>query len=355
MAFGGHVDEPEDRALIREGLHAHERARHPGEKLTAFASGGWADDDDYGDAGPGVGFMEDPEESGWRGLFNAMRGRHRPLRMYAEGGDTDDEYSYGSGANRVTQADLDKAAGDSLARSDLADQFWSDPRGAFGVPRYGETTRDPALGRTAAFALSALPGVGLLAHLPWAQKRLSNPDFYRTVAQGVAPVSDEVEAGVRSAFGPKSYSEALQDAREGRQRYRQEMGGTEADITEGLGTAGSLLLGGGIGAGVKGLTLAPRLASLAARYPRLASILPMSGAGAARGYAEGEGEEDRMARALEGAVTGGAFGAGTYGAKKAAQWAWPRLKSAFGYGPSIVRDPRFLEPHELPPMTAFGG
>ncbi|HYX04005.1 MAG TPA: hypothetical protein VE963_18065 [Reyranella sp.] len=316
FAEGGPVDDDEaaDLELVRRGVHAHERALHPGHRLTAFAEGGDTD----------------------RGYFDTQGGTLGP-----------------------PVAALQKAPPPNLTSDDLYNLWQDDPRTAFGLPheRVSEGTSDPRLGRTAANVLSTLvPGGGMLAHTDWAQRRLSNPDFYRTVAAGAVPFSDEIEAGLRSAFGSGKYDDYLREAREGRARYGRDMGDLEAGLTEGAGTAGSLLLGGGLSAGAKALGLVgPRLAALAARYPKLARMIPLGTAGAVRGYGEGEGEEDRVQRALQSGVTGGLFGLGTHYGGKAAQWAWPRVKSAFGYGPGIARDPRFLEPHELPDMTAFGG
>lgn len=42
-ARGGHVDEPMDRAVVKEAVHKHEKGMHPGKPLTKLQRGGIAD------------------------------------------------------------------------------------------------------------------------------------------------------------------------------------------------------------------------------------------------------------------------------------------------------------------------
>lgn len=270
---------------------------------------------------------------------------------FAEGGsssDPDDQYGTVSGG------DLDRAAAASMDRWGAAtpeQRTQADP-----------SASHPLLGRLVGAGLTALlPGVGALSQTDVAQKRLSDPNFYRTFAQGLMPWSDEAEAGVRSLFGSGRYRDYLDEARRGRTNYGVKVGPTEAGLTEGAGTLASLMIGGGGGAALKGGVLAsraPQLAAWMARNPRLAAMIPMAGAGAFRGAGEGEDGEDRLNKALMGGIEGAGWGLAGHTAGQVGRWALPRVARAFGYGqPSRITDPTRLltyQPEE-PVNFAFSG
>ena len=136
--------------------------------------------------------------------------------------------------------------------------------------------------------------------------RAALPGGVATALQGLTfGMGDEITAGVRSLFGPTSYSDALDEERANVARYREE----RPVLATGLEVAGSLptLLIPGLGVAGQ----AARGAAGASRFAQAAGAGARAGAtaGALQGFGEGEGGLlPRLGGAVVGAGVGGALG-----------------------------------------------
>ena len=128
--------------------------------------------------------------------------------------------------------------------------------------------------------------------------------FLRTaLGQGLAlGFGDEIEAGVRSAFGPETYDEALAEAREGVETFRRRNPTTALVSEIGGAIAPAFIPGVGLfGAGARGLGLGARTVRSGATG---------AGFGAASSFGQGEGGfEERVKGVGDAAQMGGAIGA----------------------------------------------
>jgi hypothetical protein len=114
----------------------------------------------------------------------------------------------------------------------------------------------------------------------------------RGLAQGASfGLSDEAEAALKSALSPREYDEVLAEVRERQRTASREHPGTymAGEIGGGIGTA---MLPGGL---------------LAKGASKIGSIGRGAVEGAAHGFGRGEGTEDRVKGAGEGAAIGGIF------------------------------------------------
>jgi hypothetical protein len=165
------------------------------------------------------------------------------------------------------------------------------------------------------------PEGNLGTHLMKGPERMSDPNFWRTAAQGAFPAADEAIAGGRALFGTP-YDQALAEERQGLKDYKDKYGEADALGTELLGAIPTSLMG--VGAARTAAKLTPRLAALAAAHPWLASALGGAGIGAVQGFSAGEGQEDRLQNAAAMAGLTGVLGpatlAGAKGVEKVGSW-----------------------------------
>ncbi len=129
-------------------------------------------------------------------------------------------------------------------------------------------------------------------------------DLGVSVAQGATlGFADEGAAALRSAFKDTTYNQELEAIRGGQKNFAKEHPVLDAAANVG----GSFVLGGGIGAiGKKAATSTKSLSSI----QKIAKAIGAGTAGgAAAGFAQGEGTQDRFKNAATGALVGGGTGA----------------------------------------------
>lgn len=185
-------------------------------------------------------------------------------------------------------------------------------------------------------SLMGMPPLAALSATSSARRRTSDPNFYRTVAQGALPASDEAIAGIRSLLG-ESYDTALGEERQGLKDYREKVGPGEAMLTEVAGAVPASIGAAGAAARIASLLgrAAPataRIAQWAARHPWLTAAGTGAATGAATGFAAGEGgTEPRLENAAQMALIGAPLGVAAKGAVEAGRWGWDKL-----HGPNAL-------------------
>lgn len=191
------------------------------------------------------------------------------------------------------------------------------PRSSGVLDNIWESLSTPAIKRDSPVA----PSGSLRTHMASGPQRMSDPNFYRTLAQGAFPAADEAIAGIRSLAGTP-YDTALSEERQGIKDYGDKYGEMDKIGTELLGTGLTLPFAAAATAPLKGTQALQWML----RNPWKSAVGTGATTGGAAGFAAGEGgPENRLDVAKDHAILGGGMGvlghAGVRGVEKLSGWA----------------------------------